>query len=674
MGTGGGGIVTARRVGMELIIDNFAGGGGASTGIEMALGRSPDVAINHDAEALAMHKANHPRTRHYQSDVFEIDPRVVTRMQPVGLAWFSPDCTHHSKARGAKPIRVKGKKSRSLAWVVIKWALLVKPRVIMLENVEEFQDWGPVVPKRDRRGRAMTDPDGMPLYVPCPDRRGRTFRAWVAKLKRLGYAVEWRELRACDYGAPTIRKRLFLIARCDGKPIVWPQPTHGKPDSEWVRSGKLLPWRTAAEIIDWSLPCHSIFLTPKEAKPLRLKRPLKENTLKRIAAGVRKYVLEHPNPFIVCANHGGDHFRGRGVDEPLSTVTASRDAVGLVQPFLTKYHGAKSEGDARGQVLDEPMRTQDTANRFGIVAPVMTYAQHGGLNRPADAPLHTITGSSKDQNCVIAPYLVPNLGERDGQAPRCRRIQEPLPTVTGHGNGARLVAAVVDRQFSHSNGAGIDEPVGTVMPGGNGKTALVQAFLAQHNTGVIGHSAKVPVSTVTQRGTQQQVVECAFVSHQRTSNTGGGDGDLRKPVNCLTTCNNVAAVRAFLCKYYGQGGQWQDCREPVHTLPTRDRLGLVTVAGELFELVDIGMRMLTPRELFAAQGFPPTYRLDIWCSERRNKQGKLMPPGLLPKDSLVRMCGNSVCPDLAAALARANCADMRMRSRRAQRQLELRGV
>ena len=595
---------------LELIIDNFAGGGGASTGIEMALGRSPDVAINHDAEALAMHEANHPRTRHYKSDVFEVDPRVVTRMRPVGLAWFSPDCTHHSKARGVKPIRVKGKKSRALAWVVIKWALLVKPRVIMLENVEEFEQWGPVIPKRDRRGRVATDENGDPLYVPCPNRRGRTFKTWVSKLKRLGYTVEWRQLRACDYGAPTIRKRLFLVARCDGKPIVWPKPTHGKPDSPEVRSGKLLPWRTAAEIIDWSLPCPSIFLTPEEAKPLGLKRPLKENTLKRIAAGVRKYVLEHPNPFIVYANHGGDWFRGRR--ESSSRRAGSHD------------HREPERSELRSCSLPGP----EPGGTRGAVAAV-------SVDRGTFAD-----GHAKGERCPA------------------------------RGGYARSTV----RAFGRSAGAGIDEPIGSVMPGGGGKTALVAAFLAQHNTGVVGRRASEPVSTITLRGTQQQVVEAAFVSHQRTSNTGGGDGDVRKPVNCLTTANNVAAVRAFLTKYYGQGGQWQDCREPVHTVPTRDRLGLVTVHGELYELADIGMRMFTPRELFAAQGFPATYQLKIWCAERRNKDGKLMKPGYLPKDSLTRMCGNSVCPDMAAALVRANCADMRARSRKGLRQLELRGV
>jgi DNA (cytosine-5)-methyltransferase 1 len=658
----------------ELIIDNFAGGGGASTGIELALGRSPDVAINHDPEALAMHELNHPRTRHYKSDVFDIDPRVVTRMRPVGLAWFSPDCTHHSKARGCKPIRQRGKKSRSLAWIVVKWALLVRPRVLMLENVEEFQEWGPVIPKKHANGKPVKDTDGAPLFVPCPDRRGRTFQQWVRKLQRLNYVVEWRELRACDYGAPTIRKRLFVIARCDGKPIVWPEPTHGKPTSPGVLAGKLLPWRTAAEIIDWSLPCPSIFLTPEEAKPLRLKRPLKENTLKRIAAGVKKYVLEHADPFIVYANHGGEEFRGRGVDQPMATVTAARDAVGVVSPFVTAYHGAKSEGDARGQSLSEPLRTQDTGNRFGLVAPVVTYAQHGGLNRSADAPLHTITGSRKDQNCVVAPYLVsPAHSKTTGRGPNHWSLDEPVRTVTSS-NDRCVVSAVLDRQFGNSTGAGIDEPVGTVMPGGDGKTALVQAFLAQHNTGVVGRPADAPVSTITQRGTQQQVVECAFVSHQRTSNTGGGDGDVRKPVNCLTSGGqHLAAVRAFLCKYYGQGGQWQDCRDPVHTVPTRDRLGVVTVKGELYELADIGMRMFTPRELFNAQGFPATYRLDVWCSERRNKAGERMKPGLLPKDSLVRMCGNSVCPDMAAALVRANCPELKAK-KRIRRQLELKGT
>jgi DNA (cytosine-5)-methyltransferase 1 len=624
-------VTNLHRSGPELIVDSFAGGGGASVGIERALCRSPDVAINHDAEALAMHRANHPHTRHYATDIFEIDPRVVCRNQPVGLAWFSPDCTHHSKARGGKPIRQAGKKSRALAWVVVKWARDVRPRVILLENVEEFADWGPVVEKVGGDGAPLLHPDGTPWYVPCDRRRGSTFRKWVRSLERLGYAVEWKQLRACDYGAPTVRKRLFVIARCDGKPIRWPKPTHGRPDSPAVKSGRLQPWRTAAEIIDWSIPCPSIFLTPEQAKLIGCRRPLKENTLKRIAAGLKRYVLDAAKPFVVYCNHGGDWFRGRGVDEPAATVTASRDAVGLVTPYVTTYHGPKTDGENRGSSVEEPLRTQHTENCFG----------------------------------VVTPFAVPRYGERDGQQPRASSVEQPLPTVTPTANGASLVAPVLSREFGNSIGQPTDEPAATVMPGGGGKSALVQAFLAQHNTGMVGHHPDRPLSTITQRGTQQQVVAASFLSQQRTSNTGGGTGDINQPVRCLTTANNVAHVMAFLQKYYGNERDGVSLENPTPTVTTKDRLGVVTVDSIDYQIVDIGMRMLTPRELFAAQGFPPGYVLNPVHDGRP-----------LSKSSQVRMCGNSVCPDVAAALVRANCRDLRAKPSRAarRRQLELAGV
>ncbi|WP_050986204.1 DNA cytosine methyltransferase [Schlesneria paludicola] len=621
-----------------MIVDNFAGGGGASTGIEMAVNRSPDVAINHDPEALAMHAANHPFTRHYATDVFEVDPQVVVRGKPVGLAWFSPDCTHHSKARGGKPIREAGKKSRGLAWVVVNWAKATRPRVIMLENVEEFAQWGPLV--KTPRGD-----------VPCPARRGKTFKKWVRSLERLGYRVEWRELRACDFGSPTIRKRLFVVARCDGQQIVWPNPTHGKPGTPDVVSGKLLPWRTAAEIIDWDLSCPSIFMSSEVGKAIGVKRPLAENTLKRIAAGLKRYVIDNPRPFIVCCNHGGDWFRGRGLDHPMSTVTGSkgdalvapfvaspahstttgrgpnvwnadtplRTVTGsndkcVVAPYLTAYHGQKVDGStSRSIEMSEPLRTPDTQNRFGFVAPVMTYAQQGGLNRSASEPLHTLTASRKDQNAVIAPVL--------------------------------------SREFGKSVGCSVTSPVPTVMPAGQGKTSVVQAFLAQHNTGVIGHRADTPLSTITGRGTQQQIVEAAFLSHSYTSNTRGGEGRPETPLKTVVAGGqHHACVKAFLLKYYSEGGQHQACHQPVHTIPTVDRLGVVKVDEVEYEIVDIGMRMLTARELFRAQGFPDSYKIDVPAANRR---GTVRP---LPKDAQVRMCGNSVCPQVAAALVSANCA------------------
>jgi len=487
----------------EIIVDSFAGGGGASMGIERALGRGPDIAINHDAEAIAMHAANHPCTRHYSEDVWDVDPVKAAAGRPVGLAWFSPDCTFHSKARGGKPFRDRNKarRRRGLAWVVVRWAKAVAPRIIMLENVEEFQDWGPL---RD---------DG----TPCPIRRGLTFRRWKKQLENIGYAVECRELRACDYGAPTIRKRLFVIARRDGLPIVWPDPTHGP--------GTNNPYRTAAECIDWSHPCPSIF---------ERARPLAEATMRRIAKGVKRYVIDAKEPFIVTCNHSGEGFRGQGIHEPMKTITAARDAHGLVVPLLTEHANASSQ---RNFAIDEPLRTQ------------------------------------------------------------CAEVK-------------------------------------------GGHFALVAAFMAQHNTGMVGHSVGKPVSTITARGTQQNLVTSHLVKLYGTCKDGQ---DNREPMPTVTSGGqHIGEVRAFLIKYYGTD-QDPQLREPMHTVTTKHRFGIVTVKGDDYVIADIGMRMLQPRELYRAQGFPDSYKIDLEVNGKR-----------LTKTAQVRMCGNSVCPPIAAAIVRAN--------------------
>lgn len=587
----------------ELIVDNFAGGGGASLGIEWALGRSPDVAVNHDREAIAMHRANHPRTTHYECDVFEVDPRIATRSRRVGLAWFSPDCTHHSKAKGGKPMRPAGRKSRGLASVVVRWAESVHPRVIILENVEEFQDWGPVVRKVGEDGEPVFDPaTGEPWYVPCPDRKGRMFRQWVRSLERAGYVVEWRELRACDYGAPTIRKRLFVIARCDGRPIVWPEATHAERSHDGSVPSGMVPWLTAADIIDWSLACPSIFLDADTAKRMGLKRPLAKATLRRIASGVKRYVIDAHEPFIVCANHGGDCFRGQSLRDPFATVTTSRDAHGLCVPFGS-------------------------------------YAQHGGRNRSVDQPLHTVTASTKDYNGIVFPMLSAYYGDKGAHPQKCSELSQPLKTQTTEN-----------------------------------RHALVAAFLAQHNRGVIGHAAQEPVSTLTARCTQQQIVGVSL-NQLYTSNTNGGDGDPRRPMKTVTAGGNHAGlVAALMAPYYGSGSGecGRDLREPSPTVTTKDRFQLVTVTlgGELFVLEDIGMRMLTPRELFRAQGFPDSYVIDPLVSNRLRCDGRPMKAGRLPKHCQVRMCGNSVCPPLAAAIVRANLSPMGAADRR-QREFAL---
>lgn len=643
----------------EIIVDSFAGGGGASTGIEMALGVSPDIAINHDAEALSMHSANHPATLHLPHNVWKVDPLAVTAGRPVGLLWASPDCKHFSKAKGGKPV---ARNIRDLAWVVVRWARQVRPRVICLENVEEFQGWGPLLA------------DGMP----CPDRKGETFRQWTGELRKLGYKVEWRELRACDYGAPTIRKRLFLIARRDGRPIVWPKPTHGDPKSEAVRAGRLLPWRTAAEIIDWSLPCPSIFLTKEEARAAGCKRPLADATMARIAKGVQRYVIDAERPFVVrtseMTQNSPDGRPGR-----LDGIGPVQDGLKMSTNGQTSGSGSRSpQSEFAREVQGDPLQQSLTA---GETAPFISYAQQGGANRSAEDPLHTITASAKDQNCVIAPvlagcggragqsppkagdeplntltakadqilvapYLVPRYGEREGQAPRTMPADAPVATVVPDGNQGSLAAVHLSRQFGGSIGSDAGEPVGTIMPGGGGKTALVTAFLGQNNYLEPGHDAREPVSTIVAKGSTQSVV-AANLSHAYSSNTAGGEGNPEKPIKTVTTGGHASLVYSFLTKYYGSDGNGQEVGEPVHTVTTKDRFGVVTVEieGEPYVIVDIGMRMLASRELFRAQGFPESYIID------RGVDGTP-----LTKTAQNRMCGNSVCPPVAAAIVGANFA------------------
>ena len=494
----------------ELIIDNFAGGGGTSTGLEAAFGRPVDIAINHDPEALAMHAANHPHTRHLCESVWDVDPREIKG--PVGLVWLSPDCKHFSKAKGGRPVE---KRIRGLAWVALRWAAVKRPRVIMLENVEEFVTWGPLVEQ----------PDG--TMRPCPKRKGREFAAFTNALRRQGYAVDWRELRACDYGAPTIRKRFFLVARRDGLPIRWPEPTHGAPHSAEVIAGRRKPWRTAAECIDWSLPCPSIF---------ERKRPLADATLRRIAKGVMRYVVDAAEPFIVgCGGRAGQSPE-RSVLAPFQTITAKADS------------------------------------------------------------------------CIVVPTLVQTgYDERAGQSPR-------VP--------------------------GLDRPLGTIVAGGQ-KHALVAAFMAKHYGGVVGHELHgEPLHTVT--STDHNALVASHLVKLRNNGIGS---DHREPLHTITGGGeHFGEVRAFLVKFYGNERDGVGMAEPLHTVTTKDRFGLVTVAGEEYAIADIGMRMLAPRELFRAQGFPEHYIIGDDPSQGLS----------LTKSAQVRMCGNSVCPPVAQALVTAN--------------------
>lgn len=618
-------------LGPEITLDGFAGGGGASTGIELAyaelgLLEQVDVAVNHSDDALSMHAANHPRTLHVRDDVFAVNMRELVGKRLVRALWLSPDCKHFSKAKGGKPVE---KRIRGLAWVGVKWCKQLKPRVLFLENVEEFQDWGP-----------LQRIDGK--WYPDPARKGLTFQRFVGQLRRLGYVVEWRQLRACDYGAPTIRKRLFLIARRDGRPIVWPKPTHGK--------GTGRPYRTAAECIDWSLPCPSIF---------ERERPLAEATLRRIARGVMRYVVNAAKPFIVPVLHGAGDVRSHGVDEPTRTVTgAQRGDRALVVPTLVGV-GARA-GQSRPRGGDEPLATitakADTALVAATIARIGQTGGNGAYVADAEDPLTTIT--SKAEHLLVAANLVKFSENSTGQLP-----DQPLHTVMAGAPRHGIVAATMvqtgygERDGQAPRAIDIEKPHGTVV-GGGAKTAVVAAFLAQHNNHrgtepSSGRAAEEPFSTVTANGAQQQVVTSHLVKLKGTCKDGQ---PVDEPAPTVQAGGwHIGEVRAFLIKYYGNERDGVDLRGPMHTLPTKDRIGLVTVHGEEYQIVDIGMRMLTPRELARAQGFPDDYVIDRGADGRK-----------LTKTAQVRMIGNSVCPPVAAALVRAQfMAEARAAARRA---------
>jgi len=578
----------------ELIVDNFAGGGGASTGIELATGRPVDIAINHDPDSITMHMRNHPYTKHYCEDVWEVDPRQVTAGRRVALVWLSPDCTHHSKARGGKP---RKKEIRGLAWVAVRWAATVRPRMIAMENVEEFKDWGPL----DKAGH------------PVKEKKGHTFHSFVNALKHHGYKVEWEELRACDYGAPTIRKRLFLIARCDDAPIVWPRPTHGAPDSEAVKSGKLKPWRTAAEIIDWNLPCPSIFASSAEIQQqygVRAVRPLAEKTLRRIARGIKKFVLDNPEPFVVQVNRSGDDFRGHSIGEPTNTMTGK--------------------------------------NGLGIVVPTMTAIGHTGFTSdrsyPVDEPVRTIV--SKAEQCVIeasvTPCIVPNMSDNVPTG-----ANEPLPTVTTGGRNILVTPTLIqyhdEQGKDETRGQSIEKPLLTVDT--ENRYGVVMSFLSKYYSGGYdgkGNSVTDPLNTVT------AIDHNALITSQLTLFRNNSNGqDLREPLNTiLTSAGHFGEVRALLIKYYG-GDDAQDITAPTHTITSKDRLGLVTIRGQQYAITDIGLRMLTPRELFNAQVFPSDYVIDA---------GALGSP--ISKAAQVARCGNAVPPPFSEAIVRANLPEL----------------
>lgn len=576
-----------------IFIDEFAGGGGASTGIELATGRPIDVAINHDESAIMMHKRNHPYTRHYQEDVWAIHPKDVTNGRPVRLAWFSPDCKHFSKAKGAALV---DKKIRGLAWIVLRWAALARPDVIMLENVEEFTTWGPV-----RKGK------------PIKKKAGETYGKWRRQLSDLGYEIDTRVLCAADYGAPTIRKRFCLIARCDGQPIIWPERTHAPRDSEEVKSGKCKPWRSAAEIIDFSLPTYSIFESKeaiKEKYGVRVQRPLKPNTLRRIARGVDRFVIKSNEPFIVPIGYGerkGQTPRVHDINNPLSTVvsntkqyvcqpqtapyivsnngnnaphsihepiptitTGNRNL--LLSPALIQYHTEQSDKEVRGQGLHDPIRTVDGSNRYGLAAVHLTqYFSGEGHYHSVDDPLATITTMKREG--VVAAHLT-----------------------EWYGNA--------------KDGFDLNDPLHTILS--KDHEALTNVFLSKYFSGVTGADVRNPLPTVTARDHNALI----------TVTTVKWDGQ--------TDLKYWPKIRKLLNEYCGY-----DLAD--------DEVLLLNINGLFYFISDVGLRMLTPRELYNAQGFPADYIID------RDVYGRK-----ISRADQVARCGNSVCPPMAEAMVRAN--------------------
>ena len=589
----------------ELIVDNFAGGGGASTGIELATGYSVDIAINHDPEAIKMHRANHPNTEHYCENVWAVDPVKACNGHPVGLAWFSPDCKHFSKAKGGKP---KDKNIRGLAWVALRWAGLVRPRVIMLENVEEFKTWGPL----NRR------------HHPIKSKQGKTFEKFVQQLTDLGYKVEFRELIAADYGAPTMRKRFFMIARCDGKTIVWPEPTHAPADSEEVKKGLLKPYVGAYTQLDFSLPCPSIFDTSEEIKEkygIRAVRPLAQKTMDRIARGLKKFVLDNPEPFIIQCNHGGER-RPNDIREPMPTITG-KHGYGIVEPYMVQI-GQTGFTKDRSKDVREPLTTIVSKNEHCLIEPMLApYMGTNTTNHPGGNckdPIHTIT--TGNQQCLISPTLIQYHSETSKDGVRGQTIKDPIMTVDSS-NRYGLVASFLHKYYDGGyKGAGetVENPLPTVTAWDH--NSVVTANLIQMNNHCDGKDIRQPLPTIT-----------------------AGDG-------------HFGEVRAFLIKYYGQG-TGQDIKDPLDTVTAQDRFGLVTINGTDYQIVDIGLRMLEPRELYGCQGFPDDYIIDHDYTGRT-----------YPRSEQVRRCGNAVCPPIPAALVRANLPELCVAERMPNMQIE----
>lgn len=741
----------------ELVVDLFAGGGGASEGIAMTY-REPDVAVNHSLPAIAAHEENHPATRHFHCDVFEVCPLAATNGLPVAMLWASPDCRHFSKAKGGAP---RSARVRALAWVVLRWAFLTRPRMICLENVEEFAEWGPL------------DQSGQPI----PERKGETYRAFRAALttgiepghpalaeiaeylgddvplaalhRGLGYSFESKELRACDFGTPTIRKRLFVVCRADGQPIAWPEPTHAKPSDPRVLRGELAPYRTAAECIDWAIPTPSLW-----APGRKLCAP---NTMRRCVKGVLRFVVDAEKPFIVpLRGTSSSHTSTQSVDEPATTVSAGGTHHALVVPHLTEFANASTQ---RVFPADEPLRTQVSqvkGGHFALVVPSLMHLTHHG-ERPGSgpaAPLPTVTGANRGEQAVLSPVLI-EAAHSETSASGAKRwgsgvknLDEPVGTVhAGGGNfaltGATLVAfgqnaigsspnepaqtvlagaqrfgiaaAVMQPMFGRSEAAAVDAPHGAVTA--KGKSAIVTAHVTKFRANSVGSGADEPLHTITAGGDMSRPAGAAHAMGIVTAHMEQANGCHESPGHAVSSPTSTITgagsqqrlVHCHLMKYYGSGGQWSDVSEPMHTVPTKGRMAIVqTVAIDAdvltpeqwrtarlaaalmrehaperfpvadggpvpeivmignYILVDICLRMLRPRELARAQGFRDSYKLDPYITIK-NKRGKSITRRLTATEQ-VRLIGNSVCPQVAAAIVRANLQpliDMYQRQRAA---------
>lgn len=620
----------------EIIVDNFAGGGGASTGIELAAGRPVNIAINHDPDAILLHQTNHPFTEHMQASVWDVDPVEVCKGRPVGLAWFSPDCKHFSKAKGAALV---DRNIRGLAWIVLRWAGTVRPRVIMLENVEEFQTWGPV-----RKGK------------PVKKKAGQTFRRWKQQLADLGYEIEHRELVAADYGAPTTRKRFVLIARCDEQPIVWPEPTHGPRDSEAVKAGKLLPWRSAAEIIDWNIPTYSIFASKQEIKEkygVNAVRPLADNTLRRVIRGVDKFTIKSGQPFIVPMGYGerkGQAPRVNDIHEPLSTVVA-KDKFGLCEPVMAPFavecnHG----GDGHTRSVGEPMNTVTGKYTGGIcepiLAPITVTNTSNSVGSPASEPVHTVTTAG---NQILAAANLIQYHTEQSEKVRGQSMADPIMTVDSS-NRYGLACANLVEYYGNGNPLDISQPMHTVTA--HDREALVSAHIQKFFGGVIGEDAREPLPTVTT--VDHNALCAAHVVKFKGQELGISPEEPLPTITAHSGAGGFAECRTVLVKANNREnlGNWPQIRELLNKYCgynlQDDEVLLLIIRGVAYFVSDITLRMLTPRELYSAMSFPVDYIID------RDYLGNVY-----PKSKTVARCGNAVCPALAYVLVWANFPEWR---------------